>query len=182
LTPAAIGLGANLGDPRAAFRAALAALAARDDVRLEAVSSIWRTAPWGRLDQPEFLNAAALVSTTLSARSLLDVLLEEEARAGRVRAERWGPRVLDLDLLFHGASTASEPGLRLPHPRLAGRSFVLEPLAEVAPEWRDPRSGRSVVELRDALRRSEGWTACARLEGEMSVAATATAAQPACPR
>lgn len=176
MTSAAIGLGANLGDPEAAFRVALLALAARDDVRVDAVSSLWRTAPWGRPDQPDFLNAVALVATSLSPRELLDVLLEEEARAGRVRDERWGPRVLDLDLLFHGTAVIDTPDLSVPHPRLADRSFVLEPLAELAPDWRDPRGGRSVVEMRDALRGSSSWTACLRIEGARLLAGSGESA------
>ncbi|MFN8177327.1 MAG: 2-amino-4-hydroxy-6-hydroxymethyldihydropteridine diphosphokinase [bacterium] len=180
MTTAAVALGANLGEPAGAFRGALASLAAQDGIDVVAVSSLWRSAPWGREDQPEFLNGVALLSTSLSPRALLDVLLREEERAGRVRDVRWGPRPLDLDLLFHGTAMLERPDLTLPHPRLAERSFVLEPLAEVAPDWRHPGSGRSAVELRDELRRSSAWTACTRLEGTRLDAGAAL--EPACPR
>jgi 2-amino-4-hydroxy-6-hydroxymethyldihydropteridine diphosphokinase len=165
LTLAAIGFGGNLGDPERAFAAALDALRARRDVRVVGTSSLWRSDPWGGVEQPAYLNGVALVRTTLDARVLLDRLLEEEARAGRVRGERWGPRCLDLDLLFHGDAVLAEPGLRVPHPRLAERSFVLEPLAEVAAGWRHPRTGRDVAGMLDALRGSPSWTGCTRIAG-----------------
>src|SRR5262249_29730619 len=159
----AIGFGGNLGDPAASFRNALSGLAARGGIHVAAASSLWRSAPWGRTDQPEFLNAVALLSTSHPPPELLELLLAAEQRARRVRDVRWGPRSLDLDLLFHGAAVLREPGLELPHARLAERSFVLEPLAEVAPEWRHPLTGRTVIELRDALRGSPDWTASTRV-------------------
>ena len=131
---AALGLGGNLGDPVAAFAVALRALDAHPEVAVLKLSSVWRTAPWGKLDQPEFLNMAALVETSLSARALLAVCLDLERQAGRERGERWGPRTLDIDILSYGAETIDEPGLQLPHPRIAERAFVLAPLAEIAPE------------------------------------------------
>jgi 2-amino-4-hydroxy-6-hydroxymethyldihydropteridine diphosphokinase len=177
---AAIGFGANLGAPDVAFRTALASLAAQDGVALAAVSSVWRSAPWGVVDQPEFRNGVALVETSLPPRSLLNVLIREEERGGRVRRVRWGPRTLDLDLLFHGDACVREPDLVLPHPRLTERSFVLEPLSEVAPDWCDPVSGLSVAELRDRLRRSPAWTECVRVEG--SRLGRLAALESACPR
>ena len=128
MTVAYVGLGANLGDREAAIRAAAAALPA---TRL---STIRETEPWGYADQPPFLNAVAEVETDLSPRALLERLLEIERSLGRRRGgPRWGPRTIDLDLLLFGAQTVDEPGLTVPHPRLAERAFVLEPLAEVAP-------------------------------------------------
>jgi 2-amino-4-hydroxy-6-hydroxymethyldihydropteridine diphosphokinase len=130
---AALGLGGNLGDPVAAFAAALTALAAHPRITLKAISSVYRTPPWGRLDQPEFLNMAALIETDLAAPDLLAFVLAIEKRQGRERIERWGPRTLDIDILSYGAATIDEPGLQVPHPRLAERAFALAPLAEVAP-------------------------------------------------
>lgn len=157
---AAIGCGGNLGDPEAAITCALARLGAAPGIRLVRVSSLYRSAPWGRTDQPDFLNAVALLETTLAAEELLARLLAEEQRAGRVRDGRWGPRPLDLDLLWYGEELLDGARLVLPHPRLAERTFVLEPLAEIRPLWRHPRTGRTPAELLEALRLSGGATPC----------------------
>lgn len=130
---AALGLGGNLGDPVAAFATVLRRLEAHEAVSLVRPSSVYRTAPWGKLDQPEFLNMAVLVETGLSARALLDLCLALEREGGRERRERWGPRTLDIDILTYGGQTIDEPGLQVPHPRIAERAFVLAPLAEIAP-------------------------------------------------
>jgi 2-amino-4-hydroxy-6-hydroxymethyldihydropteridine diphosphokinase len=147
---ACIGLGANLGLPEATLRAAADALAALPDSRLLAVSRFYRTPAWGRLDQPDFVNAAALLQTRLSPQALLQALLRIEHEAGRQRdpAERWGPRVLDLDLLLYGGQVIDQPGLRVPHPHLHERAFALVPLAEIAPA--EPFPGHGTVA--DALR------------------------------
>src|ERR1700677_4829276 len=100
------------------------------------MSSIYRTPPWGKLDQPSFLNMAALVETNLSARALLTLCLEIEQKMGRRRLERWGPRTLDIDILTYGDSRIDEPDLTTPHPRTTERAFVLAPLAEIAPRLR----------------------------------------------
>jgi len=172
---AAVGFGGNVGRPDLAFARALAGLEARPGVRVVAVSSLWRSAPWGRTDQPDFLNGAALVESSGSARELLAALHEEERRAGRVRAEKWGPRPLDLDLLAAGDLVSDDPGLTLPHPGIAERSFVLEPLAEIAPGWRHPRTGASAREMLRRLRREGRAGACERiavpLGGELEEAA-----------
>jgi 2-amino-4-hydroxy-6-hydroxymethyldihydropteridine diphosphokinase len=127
-----IGLGANLGDREANMRTALAALDERPGVRVAAVSSFRETDPVGYLDQPRFLNAAAALETELDPRALLDALLSVERGLGRTReGPRFGPRTIDLDLLLYGESRIDEPGLRVPHPRLHERAFVLEPLAEL---------------------------------------------------
>ncbi|HEX7901611.1 MAG TPA: 2-amino-4-hydroxy-6-hydroxymethyldihydropteridine diphosphokinase [Planctomycetota bacterium] len=136
-----VGLGSNLGDRRAILASALASLAPRR------VSRIVETEPWGRADQPPFLNAVAEIDTALQPGPLLARLLEIEALHGRVRAERWGPRTLDLDLLLYGDRVVAEPGLTVPHPRLAERRFVLESLAELAPDLAVPGVGRAVREL-----------------------------------
>jgi 2-amino-4-hydroxy-6-hydroxymethyldihydropteridine diphosphokinase len=136
LARAAIGLGGNVGDVAQAFASALRALDARDDCAVVARSSVWRTPPWGKTDQPDFLNMCALVDTSLGAHALLDVCLALESAAGRVRFERWGPRVLDIDLLAYGDLAVSDERLVVPHPRMFERAFVLAPLAEIAPELR----------------------------------------------
>ena len=130
---AALGLGGNVGDVVAAFAVALARFAATPGVRLGATSSLYRTPPWGKLDQPDFLNLAALVETTLPARALLALCLEIERGLGRERRERWGPRLIDIDILTYGGATIDEPELKTPHPRLTERAFALAPLAEIAP-------------------------------------------------
>ena len=142
MTLAAVGLGANLGDAAATVRSAIDALAALSTAPVRA-SRLYRTAAWGRTDQPDFINAVALIETALPARSLLDSLLAIERDFGRTRidGERWGPRTLDLDLLLHGDAVIDEAGLRVPHPHLHERDFVLLPLAEIAPDARIPGIG-----------------------------------------
>lgn len=129
-----LGLGGNIGDPAAAMAAALRMLDAAPGIAVRAVSSLYRTPPWGKLDQPDFINAAAELRTTLSPRQLLEACLEAERSLKRVRAERWGPRAIDLDILVFEGHPVKEDGLEIPHPRLAERAFVLEPLAEIAPD------------------------------------------------
>lgn len=128
-----LGLGGNLGDPRQAMAAALATIDADEDTRVAAVSSLYRTPPWGKPDQPDFLNAAAEVFTSREPRELLALCLEAERRLKRVRAERWGPRTIDIDILLFGDRSVQEEGLEIPHPRMTERAFVLAPLAEIAP-------------------------------------------------
>lgn len=136
-TIACVGLGANLGDAAATVRAAQQALGELPGTRLVAASRLYRTPAWGKTEQPDFINAAALLETSLPARELLDGLLEIERRFGRTRAadgsDRWGARTLDLDLLLYGAQVIDEPGLHVPHPHLYERAFALVPLLEVAP-------------------------------------------------
>jgi 2-amino-4-hydroxy-6-hydroxymethyldihydropteridine diphosphokinase len=142
-----IGLGANLGDARAAVLGALAELAALPASRLVAQSSLYRSAPVDATG-PDFVNAVAGIDTALSATDLLAALQSIEQRHGRVRGERNAPRTLDLDLLLHGEAVIDTPALTLPHPRLHERAFVLLPLAEVAPALVVP--GRGAV--RELLR------------------------------
>jgi len=134
VTPAYVGLGANLGDRERTLRAAVDALAAEDGVEVVSVSVLRETEPVGVGQQPLYLNGAAELETTLTARRLLDRLLADEQRFGRIRVPgEQGPRTLDLDLLLYGDEVIDEPGLTVPHPRLHERRFVLEPLAELAP-------------------------------------------------
>lgn len=127
-----IGLGGNLGDPAASMREALGIIGAHDACEVIQISSFWRTPPWGKTDQPDFINACAEVETSLGPREFLALCLETERRLKRVRTERWGPRSIDVDILFFGERTIQVEGLTVPHPRIAERAFVLVPLSEIA--------------------------------------------------
>ncbi|MDP2168830.1 MAG: 2-amino-4-hydroxy-6-hydroxymethyldihydropteridine diphosphokinase [Rhodocyclaceae bacterium] len=128
-----VALGANLGAPIVTVRAAIEALRGLAGARLLSVSSLYRTAPVGLRDQPDFINAVAALEVTGSADDFLATLFAIEASFGRVRGIKNAPRTLDLDLLLFGAELRDSPGLTLPHPRLIERAFVLAPLAEIAP-------------------------------------------------
>lgn len=140
-----IALGSNLGDRDAALREALQRLL--EWVEIEAVSSFYETEPVGYTDQPWFLNAVCIGTTDLSPRALLDVCKAIETGMGRAPGPRWGPRLIDLDLLFYDDLCLEDEALILPHPRMAERAFVLIPLAEVAPGWVHPRLGRTAAAL-----------------------------------
>ena len=141
----AIALGRNLGDRQAHIKDAIAGLHPLvNDLR---VSSLFDTPFVGFSDQPPVLNGAATGITTLSARALLEALLALELRLGRTRPFDRAPRTIDLDLILYGEDRIDEPGLIVPHPRFRERRFVLEPLAEIAPDLRDPVSGKTVAEL-----------------------------------
>ena len=149
---AVVGVGANLGDRLATMRAAVTELAR--DMQVEKTSRVYATAPVGGPPQPEFLNAALLVAYPGAPLDLLDALLAVEARFGRARTERWGPRTLDLDLLWIDGLAVDAPRLVVPHPRLHERAFALVPLLELVPDARDPRTGARYAappgDLRDA--------------------------------
>lgn len=157
-----LGLGGNVGDPRRAMQMVLSTLDARDDTEVRLVSSLYRTPPWGKLDQPDFLNAVAWVRTSLAPHPLLEQCLTIERVLKRVRQERWGPRPIDVDVLFYGDRVVDDAGLTIPHPRMAERAFVLAPLAEIAPALEI--GGRSVRTLLETLDQSgmeritrDGW-------------------------
>jgi 2-amino-4-hydroxy-6-hydroxymethyldihydropteridine diphosphokinase len=129
-----IGLGSNLSDPGAQILKACAELGNLSQTRLLSCSSLYRSAPVGYADQPDFINAVAEIETGLEPLQLLQALLDLEHRHGRVREFRNAPRILDLDILLYGDLTCHEHGLTLPHPRMHERAFVLQPLQEIAPE------------------------------------------------
>ena len=142
-----IGLGANLGEPEAQVRTAIAALGKLPRTRLVKASSLYRSAPVGYKDQPDFINAVAEIETQLGPKALLDELLKIEVRFGRARTFPNAPRTLDLDLLLYGERIIAETGLTLPHPRMHARAFVLAPLAEIAPEAVVPGKGTAATLL-----------------------------------
>jgi 2-amino-4-hydroxy-6-hydroxymethyldihydropteridine diphosphokinase len=145
----AIALGSNQGDRERLLRDAVAALGrCLGDLR---VSTFHDTAPVGVAPQPRFLNAAVIGTTALSPRDLLSALFDIERRFGRERPYPGAPRTLDLDLILYGDLTIDEPGLVVPHPRFRERAFVLAPLAEMACDWTDPVTGRTIGELLAAL-------------------------------
>ncbi|HTQ35472.1 MAG TPA: 2-amino-4-hydroxy-6-hydroxymethyldihydropteridine diphosphokinase [Steroidobacteraceae bacterium] len=146
--PAYVGVGSNLGDSRAHVRSAFEALAGLPRTLLIARSRLYRTRPFGPVQQGDFINAVAGLLTQLAAGELLAAIRGVEAAAGRVRGERWGPRTLDLDLLVYGAERIDTPELTVPHPGIAGRGFVLAPLADIAPALDVPGAGRVQVLLR----------------------------------
>ena len=141
-----IGLGANLGDAERTLGTAAEEISRLPGTTVRGRSSLWATAPLGPA-QPEYRNAVVEVTSSLDPQRMLAGLLAIERAHGRERRERWGPRVLDLDLLLWGEETVDQPGLHLPHPELHRRRFVLEPLAEVGAELLDPVSGKTIAEL-----------------------------------
>lgn len=136
-----IGLGSNLDNPRDQVVDALQELSETDGIRLLARSGLYLSEPLGPQDQPDFINAAAVIETTLDPLSLLDVLQAIEKRHGRKRERHWGPRTLDLDLLLYDDQQIRHPDLTVPHPAIAERSFVLLPLQEIAPDLVIPGLG-----------------------------------------
>jgi 2-amino-4-hydroxy-6-hydroxymethyldihydropteridine diphosphokinase len=155
-----IGLGSNLAGPREQVERGLAALAHLPRTQLQQRSHLYRSAPWGVRDQPDFVNAVAAIESGLTPRELMQALLDIERSFGRERnADRWGPRILDLDLLLYADCIIDEPGLHVPHPHLHERAFVLLPLAEIAPHLQIPGHG-SISDLVARVDASE----CQRLE------------------
>lgn len=144
-----LSLGGNLDDPQRAMASALRLLDADPMTRVGEVTSLYRTPPWGKLDQPDFLNAAAEIHTRRDPRALLDLCLDTERALKRVREERWGPRIVDIDVLTYDDLAVHEAGLEVPHPRMLDRAFVLIPLAEIAPGL--VVSGRTIAERAAAI-------------------------------
>ena len=152
---AAIALGSNIEDPEAQVTCAFDEIAALPGTRMLARSKLLHTKPVGYADQPDFVNAVALVETTLEPRALLDALLAIERRNGRKRTIPNGPRTLDLDIILYGSRVIDEPGLQVPHPRAKERAFVLEPLLEIWPEAVIPGKGKAADLLAGILVRSQ---------------------------
>lgn len=140
-----IGLGTNLGDRAKNLEAARSALA--DEMTILKQSSFYETAPWGFLEQPAFLNQVIEAETDLSPSKLLDFLKKTETELGRQANFRYGPRLIDLDILFYGKRVIQTQRLQVPHPRLPERAFVLVPLVEIAPDWLHPQSKKTISEL-----------------------------------
>lgn len=151
-----IGFGSNQGDSIAVCRKAIQALSEHPAITVVCVSSLYRTAPVGYLDQGWFVNGVLLGTTTLSPSELLGVLLGVEQSFGRERTVRWGPRTLDLDLLAYGDRVLQLPALTLPHARMHERRFVLAPLAEICPGWTHPVLGKTTRQLLDGLPEEPG--------------------------
>lgn len=145
-----IALGSNLGDKEKNLRRALLLLT-QQGVEIVRVSGFLSTEPYGVTDQPQFLNAVACVRTSLAPLALLDVLLATELAMGRVRLRHWGERNIDLDLLLYEDVVLDTPRLRLPHPDMQNRDFVLLPLAEIAPELKHPTLQKTIWELKENL-------------------------------
>jgi 2-amino-4-hydroxy-6-hydroxymethyldihydropteridine diphosphokinase len=142
----AIALGSNIGDSHAILEAAIATLAQTPGIRLQAQSSWYITKAVGP-PQPDYLNGCAILHVEMPPQLLLETLLATEQKFGRVREQRWGPRSLDLDLLLYDDLIMDTPHLQIPHPRMRERAFVLMPLAEIAPAWVEPISGRVIKDL-----------------------------------
>lgn len=150
-----IAIGSNQGNALENCRRAVEELGSDRRNRLIRCSSFYRTEPVGKKDQPWFVNAVIELDTSMSARELLGFLLSTEEKMGRIRGERWGPRVIDLDLLFYGGEELGEEGLQVPHPRLHGRKFVLVPLKEIAPDLKHPVLKKSISEILAELKGGE---------------------------
>ncbi len=159
-----LGLGTNIGDREENLRAALRLLSVDAGVRLQRWSRVYETEPWGLADQPKFLNLAVTAATTLTPEALLELCKEVENRLGRVPGPRWGPRLIDVDILLYGSEVVEFPQLQIPHPRLHLRAFALIPLEEIAPDASHPSLQQSISQLAGEAEDREGVIPRGRLE------------------
>lgn len=150
-----LGLGSNLGDREENLEKAIDALSGFDEIEVTNRSSILETEPYGKTDQPEFLNMCVEIDTRMSPLSLLETVLGIEHSLGRVREEVWGPRIIDIDILLYEDLELELDDLSIPHKELHKRSFVLEPLSEIAPNVKHPTMDKTVIELREDLERGD---------------------------
>lgn len=146
ILPSAIALGSNLGDSLVILNTALDILAQTPHITLQTASSWYQTVPVGP-PQPDYINGCAILETSLNSQKILEILLEIEAQFGRIRTYQNGPRTLDLDILLFDDLILESPKLQIPHPRMNERAFVLVPLAEIAPNWVEPVSGKTIAQL-----------------------------------
>lgn len=161
-----VSLGANLDEPAVQLKEAVRRLKKVPGLHFHGISSFYLTEPLGPVEQPQFVNAVAEWRTRLSPMEILASILQVEEEMGRKRTIRWGPRRIDIDLLLYAGRTIESPGLRVPHPSMHERRFVLEPLAELAPEIIHPSSGKTAAQLLSELpvggtwikRLDEQWT------------------------
>ncbi len=151
-----IGIGSNLGDKVGNCRRAIEAIVSDGRNRIVQCSPLYQTEPVGKKDQDWFVNGVVAVETSMQPGELLDFLLTTEKRMGRVRKERWGPRVIDLDILLFGQEVIDEGGLQIPHPRLHERGFVLSPLRDIAPGLVHPLLGKTISQILTELPGEEG--------------------------
>lgn len=146
MTEAFVGLGSNLDDPISQIKRALEAVKKLPNTQFMAASSLYRTPPWGKIDQPDFINAIVKIKTKLTAHQLITELLGIEKNHHRIRNRQWEPRTLDCDLILYGDHIINDPALTVPHPRMQKRGFVLLPLAEIAFDLQLP-NGECLAEL-----------------------------------
>ncbi|MBI4831203.1 MAG: 2-amino-4-hydroxy-6-hydroxymethyldihydropteridine diphosphokinase [Candidatus Lindowbacteria bacterium] len=151
MVTAYLGLGSNLGDREANINKALIGLVRSGRVILKRVSSLYETKPVGVKEQPDFLNAAAEIETGMRPLDLLAAIREVERATGRENTFKWGPRIIDIDILLYGDESVKEENLEIPHPEMHRRAFVLTPLAEIAPEARHPKLGLTARQLSSAI-------------------------------
>lgn len=143
-------LGSNLGDRNLLLQQAVKCI--EDEIApIIKQSAVYETQSWGKVDSPDYLNQVILVESELSAQIILQKILNIEWKIGRVREEKWGPRLIDIDILFYGDALIDEPELKVPHPELHKRRFTLEPLAEIAPDFIHPTLNKNILQLKNEL-------------------------------
>lgn len=143
-------LGSDLGDREMFLKQAISQIGAQVGPVIK-TSSVYETQSWGKTDAPDYLNQVILLHTELKPRKVLDIILTIEKSLGRERNEKWGPRTIDIDILFYDGDIIDEPGLQIPHPQLHKRRFTLEPLAEIAPDWLHPVLKKNILQLKAEL-------------------------------